>query len=86
MKYIVDANSMVHFVKSTETVVKVAKEVQKQTKESKQYQGETLLPYSVHLNLQFKKNKVSRKPKGDTIAESKIDKKLKKTCTSGRKR
>lgn len=35
MKYIVDANGMVHFVKSTETVVKVAKEVQKHTKESK---------------------------------------------------
>ena len=37
MTYIVDKNGMVTFVKSTESVVKVAKEVQKQTKESKQY-------------------------------------------------
>lgn len=35
MRYIVDKNRMVTFVKSTESVVKVAKEVQKQTKESK---------------------------------------------------
>lgn len=35
MTYIVDKNDMVTFVKSTESVVKVAKEVQKQTKESK---------------------------------------------------
>ncbi len=35
MKYIVDKNGMVTFVKSTESIVKVAKEVQKQTKESK---------------------------------------------------
>ena len=35
MRYIVDKNSMVTFVKSTESVVKVVKEVQKQTKESK---------------------------------------------------
>ena len=35
MRYIVDKNGMVNFVKSNESVVKVAKEVQKQTKESK---------------------------------------------------
>lgn len=35
MRYIVDKNGMVTFVKSTETVVKVAKKIQKQTKESK---------------------------------------------------
>lgn len=35
MTYIVDKNGVIHFVKSTETVVTVAKEVQKETKEAK---------------------------------------------------
>ena len=85
MRYIVDKNGMVTFVKSTQSVVKVAKEVQKQTKESKQYLRGDTSPLLGTLNLRFK-NKVSWKPKGDTIAEFKIDKKLNKSHTLGRKR
>ena len=85
MRYIVDKNGMVTFVKSTETVVKVAKEIQKQTKESKQYlRG--VSPLLGTLDSVSQKIEVSRKPNGDGIADIKIDKKLKKSCTSGRKR